>query len=88
MHMANQVVEEEVLHVHVEERQEVFNRVVEDLRHHEDVGCQHHRHSQWAWRDHGSLQCELCHFHLPKYIFVCRGCRMRACYRCRRHRLR
>ena len=71
-------------------RENVFNRIRDGLRRHEDVGyrCEHYRNSQWAWRDRGSLECELCGFHLPEYIFMCKNCRMRACNYCRRHRLR
>ncbi|KAL2833314.1 hypothetical protein BDW59DRAFT_78043 [Aspergillus cavernicola] len=87
--MAHRAVEEEVpQNANIVERRNAFNRIVEGLRQHEDVGCEHHRNSQWAWRDRGSLQCEVCNHDLPEYIFMCKNCRMRACYRCRRHRMR
>lgn len=72
----------------VEARRLAFDRIVGELRDHEDIGCEHQRNSQWKWRDQGSMQCEVCNHVLPLYIFVCRNCHIRACYRCRRHRLR
>lgn len=87
--MAIQAVDEEVpanADIHV--RQNAFHQIVEDLRQHEDNGCEHHRNSQWVWRNTGSLQCEVGNHYLPEYIFMCKGCRMRACNWCRRHRLR
>ncbi|KAE8396149.1 hypothetical protein BDV23DRAFT_193006 [Aspergillus alliaceus] len=87
--MGNQAVEEEAgPNADIAVRQAIYNRVVENLRHHDDVGCEHYRNSQWAWRNRGSLQCEVCNHILPEYIFMCTNCRMRACNRCRRHRLR
>ncbi|CAG8908251.1 unnamed protein product [Penicillium egyptiacum] len=87
--VAIRAVDEEVpanADIHV--RQNALHRTVEGLRHHEDNGCDHHRNSQWVWRNTGRLQCEVANHYLPEYIFMCTGCRMRACNRCRRHRLR
>ncbi|KAH8695674.1 hypothetical protein BGW36DRAFT_299454 [Talaromyces proteolyticus] len=87
--MANEAVDEEVEpNADAGVRQGLFNRIVENLRRHEEVGCEHHRSSQWRWRNQGSLQCEVCDYVLPEYIFMCTNCRMRACNRCKRHRLR
>lgn len=94
--MANELVDadegvdedEEALPFDHLDREVAFNHILEELRQHEDIGCDHHRYSQWAWRNHGSLQCEVCNQYLPRYIFLCRNCRMRVCNRCRRHRLR
>ncbi|KIW21806.1 uncharacterized protein PV07_12768 [Cladophialophora immunda] len=43
-------------------------------------------HQTWRYIP-GPHQCEECYFHLPKYIFECRQCRILACNRCRRNRL-
>lgn len=87
--MANRAVDEELPpNADLADRQNAFHRIVDGLRRHEDVGCDHHRNSQWAWRDRGSLQCEVCNHDLPEYIFMCKNCRMRVCNSCRRHRLR
>ena len=87
--MANQAVDDEVApNVDVAVRDNVFNHMIENLHQHEDVGCEHYRNSQWAWRNWGSLQCEACNNILHEYIFMCKNCRMRACNRCRGHRLR
>ncbi|PLN80222.1 hypothetical protein BDW42DRAFT_194653 [Aspergillus taichungensis] len=86
---ANRAVEDEVApdaDPHI--RRRAFDRAVKDLLHHEDIWCEHHRNSQWAWRNQGSLECAFCSHDLPEYIFMCKDCRMRACNRCRRHRLR
>lgn len=89
MNVAHRAVEEEVApDAAAEVRQIAFDRVVEGLRRHEVVGCQHERNSQWVCRYNGSLECEVCDRHQREYIFVCTSCRMRSCYRCRRHRLR
>ena len=87
--MANQAVDEEMpQNANVADRQHAFDRIVDGLRQHEEVGCEHHRNYQWAWRNRGSLQCEFCNHFLPEYIFMCKNCRIRACNRCRRHRVR
>lgn len=87
--MANQAINEELpLDANAGQRQNAFDQMVEGLRRHEEVGCEHHRNSQWAWRNHGSLQCEFCNHVLPEYIFMCKNCRIRACNRCRRHIMR
>ncbi|KAF9888593.1 hypothetical protein FE257_008525 [Aspergillus nanangensis] len=87
--MANQAVADEVpQHADEAVRQNAFNRIVENLQRHDDVGCQHHVSTQWVWRNSGSLECDICDDVLPEYIFMCTNCRMRACNRCRRHRLR
>ncbi|KAL4948364.1 hypothetical protein BDW69DRAFT_176625 [Aspergillus filifer] len=54
--------------------------VQELLENHE---CDHH---QWRFIP-GSHTCEECYHRLPQYIFECRQCRLRACWRCRRNRL-
>ncbi|KAF4769660.1 hypothetical protein N7455_006331 [Penicillium solitum] len=67
--MAIQAVDEEVpanANIHV--RQNAFNQIVEDLRQHEDNGCEHHRNSQWVWRNTGSLQCEVGNHQLPEVV--------------------
>ncbi|RMZ08185.1 hypothetical protein D0860_04766 [Hortaea werneckii] len=48
----------------------------------------HHdcNHGRWRWVE-GRHQCEGCLFTLPRYIFECRQCHLRACNRCRRNRL-
>lgn len=46
--------------------------------------CEHL--SGWTY-SRGGAQCEMCSYHLPEYIFVCSGCRLRACNRCRRNRI-
>ncbi|CAG8427472.1 unnamed protein product [Penicillium salamii] len=89
MDEAHQIVEEEVpRNAGHEMRQRALNGAIQNLRQHEEDGCEHHRDSQWAWRNRGSMQCDVCFHQLPEYIFMCRNCRMRACWRCRRHRLR
>ncbi|KAJ5113367.1 hypothetical protein N7456_001901 [Penicillium angulare] len=86
---ANRAVENEVpADADNAQRQAAFDHVYNALANHEVVGCQHNRRWQWGYRDHGDLQCEVCEDVLPQYIFVCTNCQMRACYRCRRHRLR
>ncbi|KAF8809863.1 hypothetical protein BYT27DRAFT_7222229 [Phlegmacium glaucopus] len=47
----------------------------------------HHceRHS-WRYRQGGG-RCEECHFVLPTYLLICRGCSLLACVRCTRNRL-
>lgn len=86
--VVNEAVDEEVApDANVYQRRNAAARIREDLLHHEDIGCDHHRRSQWAWRDKG-LRCEICNTYMRAYIFVCKNCRMRACYGCRRHRLR
>lgn len=87
--MAREVVEEEAPRdVGDLARQRMFDLAIEGLLQHENVGCEHHRGSQWAWRNRGRLQCDICYHYLPQYIFMCKNCRMRACWDCRRHRLR
>ncbi|CAG8089202.1 unnamed protein product [Penicillium olsonii] len=89
MDEANQVVQEEVPRNGDQDALDrALERAVHNLVRHIDVGCEHHRGSQWVWRNRGSLQCDICSSHLPEYIFMCSNCRMRACWRCRRHRLR
>ncbi|CAG8006871.1 unnamed protein product [Penicillium salamii] len=86
---AQQIVEEEVpQNAGHAVRQQALDGAIQNLRQHEDDGCEHHRHSQWAWRNRGSLQCDVCFHYLPEYIFMCRNCRMRVCWDCRRNRLR
>jgi hypothetical protein len=87
--IANRVVEDEV-HPGADaaERDEALARAVNGLQNHEVVGCQHARRSQWIYRQRAEMQCEVCYHNLPKYIFECRGCRMLACNRCIRNRLR
>ena len=43
-------------------------------------------HESWRWV-RGPNQCEECYHNLPRYIFECRQCRIRACNRCKRNRL-
>lgn len=87
--IANRVVEDEV-HPDAEaaERHEAFARAVDGLLNHEVVGCQHGRRSQWKYLQRSEMQCEVCSHHLPQYIFECSACRMLACNRCIRNRLR
>ncbi|EEA18499.1 IBR finger domain protein [Talaromyces marneffei ATCC 18224] len=56
-------------------------RTIQELR--ENHECEH---GKWRYV-HGRHQCEECSHVLPKYIFECRQCRLRACNRCRRNRL-
>ncbi|GAM83129.1 hypothetical protein ANO11243_011150 [Dothideomycetidae sp. 11243] len=89
LEVANQQVNEEVApNADPVVRERAVAQAVQVLRQHEDVACEHHRARQWAWKDRGSLRCELCLWYMPYYIFMCRLCRMRACWACRRHRLR
>lgn len=53
-----------------------------DLQQHHE--CEHM--GGWEY-SRGTAQCEMCSFLLPQYIFVCSGCRLRACNRCRRNRI-
>ncbi|KAF6826810.1 IBR finger domain-containing protein [Colletotrichum plurivorum] len=43
-------------------------------------------HNSWKYRS-GVFSCEECYNVLPQYIYECRQCRIRACRRCRFHRL-
>ncbi|TKX22672.1 ubiquitin-protein transferase-like protein 3 [Elsinoe australis] len=62
-------------------REREVRRIAEELRANHDC-----YHEKWRFIN-GSHDCEECGHTLPRYIFECRGCRMRACWRCRRHRL-
>ncbi|RMZ13379.1 hypothetical protein D0862_02334 [Hortaea werneckii] len=62
-------------------RQSLIEEVFAHLQAHHD--CDHDR---WRWVE-GRHQCEECLFTLPRYIFECRQCHLRACNRCRRNRL-
>ncbi|KAL0952935.1 hypothetical protein HGRIS_007148 [Hohenbuehelia grisea] len=56
-------------------------RQADELRNNHD--CAQHN---WTYR-HGGGRCEECHFNLPSYLLVCRGCHLLACVRCARNRL-
>ncbi|KAH7303901.1 hypothetical protein B0I35DRAFT_517051 [Stachybotrys elegans] len=43
-------------------------------------------HLDWEYRA-GAHRCEECRFLLPRFIFQCTQCRIRACFRCRMNRL-
>ncbi|KAG8630647.1 hypothetical protein KVT40_002266 [Elsinoe batatas] len=62
-------------------RNHAVRRLAEQLRVNHD--CEH---ENWRYI-RGEHNCEECRHTLPQYIFQCRGCRMHACWRCRRHRL-
>ena len=62
-------------------RADLVARMMQDLL--ENHECEHRR---WNYIG-GRHQCEECFHTLPLYIFECRQCRLRACWRCRRHRL-
>lgn len=50
--MANQAVDDEVApDADVAVRDNIFNHMIENLRQHEDVVCEHYRNAQWAWRN-------------------------------------
>ena len=87
--IANRVVDVEVRpEADAAERGEALARAVDGLINHEVVGCHHGRRWQWRFLKRPTMQCEVCFQHLPEYIFECRACRMLACNRCIRNRLR
>jgi len=87
--IANRVADDAVAAgAHVHQRAGVLARVVDELIHHEDVGCEHDRPGQWRYQRVPDRRCENCRQTLPNYIFECRNCRMLSCRRCMRHRLR
>ena len=85
----NRIVEDEVEpNANEIVRARVSEEVVDNLRHHEDVGCAHGRRSQWKYRDQRKQQCEVCYHRLPHYLFECKTCHLLACNNCIRNRLR
>ncbi|KAF2224738.1 hypothetical protein BDZ85DRAFT_214339 [Elsinoe ampelina] len=62
-------------------REQAVRRIAEQLRGNHDCEHEHWRYIR------GQHDCEECGHTLPEYIFQCRGCRMHACWRCRRNRL-
>ncbi|GES63562.1 Zinc finger, C6HC-type [Aspergillus terreus] len=68
--VVNEAVDEEVApDANGHQRRNAAARIREDLLHHEDIGCNHHRQSQWVWRDKG-LRCEICNTYMRAYIFA------------------
>ncbi|THY93488.1 hypothetical protein D6C93_05612 [Aureobasidium pullulans] len=62
-----------------------YERLVNQIR--DNLEANHEcDHEKWRWIN-GPHRCEECNFQLPNYIFECRQCRIRACWRCRRNRL-
>ncbi|THW44344.1 hypothetical protein D6D21_04939 [Aureobasidium pullulans] len=62
-----------------------YQRLVDQIR--DNLEANHEcDHEKWRWIS-GPHRCEECNFQLPNYIFECRQCRIRACWRCRRNRL-
>lgn len=62
-----------------------YQRLVDQIR--DNLEANHEcNHEKWRWIS-GPHRCEECNFQLPNYIFECRQCRIRACWRCRRNRL-
>lgn len=87
--VANRVVHDQVP-AHEDEvvRAQVFAEALHQLRNQEVVGCEHGRRSQWRYLARPFRQCELCYRTLPEYIFECKSCRILACNRCIRNRMR
>jgi len=80
---ANQVVERAAPELENDpNRQEAVEEVVGRLRERHECN-----HVAWTLR-RGAAQCEECRHTLPAFTYMCDGCHMRACVRCRRHRLR